>query len=55
MFLVILEDGSILKQATVNADDLINCEEGYLNILDVSEGNNPLEYYQSAWHAVAEL
>jgi len=44
MFLFIFEDGSIKTTEKVSIEDMKSCDDGILDIIDVS-GDVPLQYY----------
>jgi hypothetical protein len=51
MYLLILEDGEIVKSATVNEDDKLMVDAGLLDLIDVS-GDQPVQYLEGEWHEI---
>lgn len=52
MFLLIFEDGTILKTAKISEDDKQSCDDGCLSVIDV---NTLKEYYDGKWQDIDEL
>lgn len=51
MYLYIFEDGEIKKSGAIPCgDDLQNVDNGILDIIDISDPRNPLQYYNGDWH-----
>ncbi len=52
MYLFIFEDGAIKKSDSVTQDDL---DSDYLQIIDISQPNNPVEYFDGEWQTIDSL
>lgn len=55
MYLIIFEDLSIQKAKSVSKDDLMACDDGYCQILDITDPENPTEYYQDEWKEIESV
>lgn len=51
MYLFIYENGTTEMVETVTQDDLDACDDGICQIIDVSEADNPKDYYEGEWTA----
>lgn len=52
MYLFIHEDGHVQKVSKVGDDDLQACEDGYLDVIDISDNQNPRRRIGGAWEEV---
>jgi len=52
MFLTKWEGGEMMKQATISNDDLQNADDGYLEIYDITDPDNPKEYCSGQWLSI---
>ena len=41
MYIYIFEDGTVKKATTISDDDALSVEEGILDIIDISDNQNP--------------
>lgn len=55
MYIVIFENGQIMKSSRVNNVDFEYCDDGILDIIDISLKDNPRYYLQGDWHEVESL
>jgi len=55
MYLFIFEDGTIEKSMTCSDDYVKFCDAGKLHIINITDVNNPLEYYNSNWFPIANV
>ena len=53
MYLYIFKDGEV-KHARFKPceDDLENVDNGFLDIIDITNPENPLDYYDGEWHVL---
>jgi hypothetical protein len=51
-YLFIFEDGAIKKSDSVTQDDL---DSDYLQIVDISQQNDPVEYIDGVWTTIEEI
>lgn len=51
MYLIIMEDGEIIRSSTYSKEDLRACKEGILDIIDISDPECPT-YYNGRWKPV---
>ena len=54
MYIVIFEDGTIHKQKEITKEEYGSVEDGYLSIIDISDPNDPKEFYQDEWTSLIE-
>jgi len=55
MFLIIFEDGEIKRTEALADGDLESADDGYLDLLDVSEPTSPKRFISGEWVEVEEL
>ena len=55
MYLIIFEDGSKFKSTEVSIEDQQRANDGYLSIIDISDPENPKEFFADDWHVLGEL
>lgn len=55
MYILILEDGTILKQKEIAKQEYDSVEDGYLSIIDISDPDDPKEFYQGEWIPLTEI
>ena len=53
MYILIFEDGSMVKSETVGAEDLAASEDGLLDIIDCSS-DNPTRYWDGDWISIED-
>ena len=49
MYLMLKEDGTVVRVETITADDITNVDDGLMQIIDVSDINNITFYYEGDW------
>ena len=54
MYIFIFEDGSAEKSQIFTEGDKISVSEGILEVIDISEPNKPVTYYNETWHDLEE-
>ncbi len=54
MFLIITEDGEILKTKDVTNEDLRACESGIISIINLNQ-EIPTEYYLGQWELIDDM
>lgn len=52
MYLIIFEDGNITKTTKINSDHIESCNDGYLDIVDITDRDHPKEYIDDKWREV---
>ena len=55
MYLMIFEDGSKRKTTKFSNEDREAVDAGVLEVIDVSDAENPKEFYEGTWHAITEV
>jgi len=54
MYLFIFEDGSLAKSLTVDDEDYKSADEGYLDIINVTN-DQPVQYHDGDWHGINDV
>lgn len=54
-YLFIFEDGDTAIHSSVEPHDLDCCDDGILQVLDISDPKNVTSYYNGSWHPVEVL
>ena len=52
MYLVILEDGSMLHMTALEDGLLTSANDGYVDVVDISNPEHPLRYSDEGWCSV---
>jgi hypothetical protein len=52
MYIFIFEDGQIQKSASILGEELDECDDGTLSVLDISNPTDPKQYYKGKWEEV---
>jgi hypothetical protein len=52
MYLIITEEGIVAKTIEISDEDKQFVDDGYGDIIDISDPDNPTEYYKGEWHEV---
>ncbi len=53
MYLYIFEDSSVyFHTGEISQEDYDQCDDGYIDIIDISDPKNPKQYYKSKWHEI---
>jgi len=52
MYLLIFEDGGVYKTVAIEAGDLAACDAEALEIIDISNPEEPLRYFNGEWEKV---
>lgn len=55
MYLFIFEDGTIKKSSSYSDEDFESVENGYLDIVDISDPENPKVINGTEWEAVESV
>ena len=55
MYILILEDGTIHKQKEITKEEYGSVEDGWLSIIDISDPDDPKEFYQGEWIPLTEI
>lgn len=50
MYLMIHESGDMVRLKELTENDISAANDGLVDLLDVSEANNPKHYNEGAWH-----
>jgi len=51
MYLIITEDGEMLKTREITDDDLAAADNGLIDLVALHEGN-PTRYCEAGWHTI---
>jgi hypothetical protein len=51
MFLIAQEDGTVSKTETISEDDIKQCNNEYISIIDIS-GNQPVQFFNGDWRGI---
>lgn len=54
MYLFIFEDGSIRRKDIVQDGDLMEADDGVLDIIDIRKSDEPKMYYEGKWNEIEE-
>ncbi len=54
MFLLILEDGSIRKTASVSDETLSACDDGYCSVINLNT-DQPMDFHKGEWADIEEV
>ena len=54
MFLLIFEDGAIAKAETLSDAELDMCDDGYVDIINITPPE-PKLYYKEEWHNIRSV
>ena len=49
MYLLIMEDGEIIKSNDLTKDDYDCCHDGYVDLIDISNPSRPKVYIDKGW------
>lgn len=52
MYVMIYESGDMVRIAELTDDDMTAAEVGVVDLLDVSEADNPKRYNEGEWHEI---
>jgi hypothetical protein len=52
MYLFIFEDGSVLQTDRMSDEDKNAIHDGILEVIDISNGDKPVSFYNDKWHDV---
>lgn len=52
MYIVIFEDGEMQSTRDLGDDIIQGAEDGLLDLLDVSDSDNPMRWWDGEWQAV---
>ena len=52
MFVMIHESGDMVRIAELTESDIVAADDGVVDLLDVSEANNPKRYNEGDWHEI---
>ncbi len=52
MYLFIFEDGEVFKAKYITEGDFDSVDTGILDIIDITDANNPVMYEYGEWHEV---
>jgi hypothetical protein len=55
MFLIIFEDGEVKRAAHLSEGDEQSAEDGYLDLIDISDPTSPKRFISGEWGEVEEL
>ena len=55
MYLFIFEDGKVKQASAVGDDDLESCDNGYLDIIDVSASGDIRRRWEGGWVEVESI
>jgi hypothetical protein len=55
MYLFIFEDGLIQKASAVGDDDLQSCDGGWMEIIDMTDPENPKRRFDGAWEEIGSI
>ncbi len=55
MYIVITEDGLVGSMKSVSSDDLSSANDGLLDIIDISNPEKPVTYYDGKWNILETL
>ena len=54
MYLLIFEDGEIQTVDKIEGDTMGAADDGYVDIIDISGCDNPLQYSDGEWHPASK-
>lgn len=54
MYIYIFEDGTVNKTKTLSDGDLSSADDGFIDIIDISNPIEPKTYYSGQWHDLEE-
>lgn len=52
MYLVIFEDGGVKTMAEIGVHELSAADDGYLDIIDISDPELPTRYFDEGWTSI---
>jgi hypothetical protein len=55
MYLFMLDDGEIRRGSVIQEGDLSACDDGILDIVDISNPDNPLRYFDGKWQELEAI
>lgn len=55
MFIFIFEDNEVMKTDNVTQEDKDSADDGILEIIDISNNENPKTYFENEWHEIEEI
>lgn len=55
MYLMIMEDGSVVKGEAYTEDELNSCDDGYMELIDISKPKEPKSYYRGKWISIEDV
>lgn len=55
MYLMIFEDGTIRKSSAYSDSEINACDDGYMDLIDISNPEHLLTYYDSSWISVEDV
>lgn len=57
MFLLILQDDTVVKSDTITKEDYEDADkgDGVISIIDLTNPANPLDYIDGKWHKVEDI
>jgi len=54
MYIIIWEDGTAKRARDVGQDELSACEDGYMQIIDITTPDQPREYADGEWRLLED-
>lgn len=54
MYLFIFEDGSKKLYESYSEDDASACDDGYIEIIDISVSNKPMQLFHGEWWPIEQ-
>ena len=51
-FLIIMEDGNIVSTPVLDEGTINACDDGYVNIVDISTPDDPKTYIEGGWEPI---
>lgn len=55
LYIVITEDGKLFISEICSEDMKQACDDGMLQVVAITEGTEPVEYYKAEWHPLPEF
>jgi hypothetical protein len=54
IYLVIFEDGEVRKTSMLQDEDLQSCDDGVLDVIDITNPKDPVNYVNGMWVTVPD-